>query len=57
MLSVELVHLADMLEHAGVLSNVSDLARNYSARITKAIWDTTVSDNIFAYETNGTVIY
>ncbi|KAI0301771.1 Six-hairpin glycosidase-like protein [Multifurca ochricompacta] len=53
MLSVELTHLADMLDKVGQLKNVSMLARQYSSTISKAIWDTTVVNNIFAYETNG----
>ncbi|KAI0320258.1 Six-hairpin glycosidase-like protein [Amylostereum chailletii] len=53
MLSVELGHLADMVDSAGTFGNVSTLAREYSAHITQAIWDNTVVDNIFAYETNG----
>jgi len=42
MLSVELVHLANMLDDAGQGSNVSALARNYSSIIHDAIWSTTV---------------
>lgn len=53
MLSVELSHLADILDRTGQAKNISQLAREYSARIRDAIWDTTLVDNIFAYETNG----
>ncbi|TFY78639.1 hypothetical protein EWM64_g5373 [Hericium alpestre] len=53
MLSVELTHLADMLDKIGQLRNVSQLARKYSSTIQNAIWQTTVVDNVFAYETNG----
>ncbi|KAI0049554.1 glycoside hydrolase family 125 protein [Auriscalpium vulgare] len=53
MLSVELTHLADMLDKTGQSKNVSAMARRYSATIEKAIWDTTVVDDIFAYEING----
>lgn len=53
MLSVELSHLADVLDDAKQGKNVSQLARQYSKRIHDAIWDTTVVNNIFAYETNG----
>ncbi|CAE6462197.1 unnamed protein product [Rhizoctonia solani] len=53
MLSVELTHLADTLDSMGRLKNVSDSARKWSSRIRDAIWNHTVSDGIFAYETNG----
>ncbi|KAA1466122.1 hypothetical protein DENSPDRAFT_830869 [Dentipellis sp. KUC8613] len=53
MLSVELTHLAEMLEKTGQLKNISQMARQYSSTIQNAIWKTTVVDNIFAYETNG----
>lgn len=53
MLSVELGHLADILDSAKQAHNVSVAAREWSARISAAIWNTTVVDNIFAYETNG----
>lgn len=53
MLSVELAHLADILDATEQSFNVSQLAREYSKRISDAIWNTTVLDNIFAYETNG----
>lgn len=57
MLSVELTHLATMLESVGKAQNVSQAARKYSSTIRKAIWDTTVVNNIFAYETNGTTMF
>ncbi|KAF5363531.1 hypothetical protein D9756_000561 [Leucocoprinus leucothites] len=53
MLSVELTHLAEILDQTHQLRNVSQQAREWSSRIHNAIWDTTVVDNIFAYETNG----
>ncbi|RDB23260.1 hypothetical protein Hypma_009548 [Hypsizygus marmoreus] len=53
MLSVELKHLADVLDATNQLQDVSRGARVWSARIHDAIWKTTVVDNIFAYETNG----
>ncbi|KAG9219148.1 hypothetical protein CCMSSC00406_0001558 [Pleurotus cornucopiae] len=53
MLSVELGHLADVLDQAKQARNISRLARQWSKTIHDAIWDTTIVDNIFAYETNG----
>jgi hypothetical protein len=53
MLSVELTNLANILDAAHHSPNVSKAARSYSSTIKKAIWDTTVVNNIFAYETNG----
>lgn len=53
MLSVELNELAEVLDNLGILANVSTKARETSSRIHAAIWNTTVVDNIFAYETNG----
>ncbi|KAJ1311495.1 hypothetical protein OPQ81_009982 [Rhizoctonia solani] len=53
MLSVELAHLADTLDGIGRLKNVSDSARKWSSQIRNAIWNHTISDGIFAYETNG----
>ncbi|KAI0650006.1 Six-hairpin glycosidase-like protein [Trametes meyenii] len=53
MLSVELSHLADVLDSAKQAQNISQQARKYSSTIKKAIWDTTLVDNVFAYETNG----
>ncbi|KAF8351307.1 Six-hairpin glycosidase-like protein [Amanita rubescens] len=52
MLNVELDHLADMLDDTKQLYNASQQARQWSKRIHDAIWETTVVDNIFAYETN-----
>ena len=43
MLSVELTHLADLLDTTRQARNVSKLARKYSATIKKAIWEHTVS--------------
>ena len=43
MLTVELGYLADVLDAAGVASNVSQAAREYKANITEAIWNHTVS--------------
>ncbi|KAL6306634.1 Six-hairpin glycosidase-like protein [Sparassis latifolia] len=53
MLTVELNYLADILDSVGQASNVSQLARHYSSVISDAIWNTTLVNNIFAYETNG----
>jgi len=53
MLSVELAHLADTLDGIGRLKNVSKSARKWSTQIQKAVWNYTVIDNVFAYETNG----
>ncbi|EAU84952.2 hypothetical protein CC1G_00471 [Coprinopsis cinerea okayama7 len=53
MLSVELKELGDVLDELGIMQNVSALAKEWSTRIRDAIWETTVVDNIFAYETNG----
>lgn len=46
MLSVELTHLADMLEQTRQLSNVSQQAREWSSRIHDAIWNTAVGFTI-----------
>jgi len=53
MLSVELKNLADILDETRQLRNVSQQAKEWSTKIHDAIFDTTVVDNIFAYETNG----
>ncbi|KAI0786378.1 Six-hairpin glycosidase-like protein [Abortiporus biennis] len=53
MLSVELTNLADIFDSTKQAKNVSQLARQYSSRIHNAIWNSTVVNNIFAYETNG----
>lgn len=42
MLSVELAHLANMLEATGQLHNVSEQAKEWSSRIHDAIWKKTV---------------
>lgn len=42
MLSVELTHLADILDSAKQAKNISQLARKYSFTIENAIWETTV---------------
>lgn len=42
MLTVELSHLADVLESAGKAGSVSEMARNYSVVIADAIWKYTV---------------
>ena len=44
MLSVELSHLAAILDSAGELRNVSQKAKEWSSRIHNAIWKTTVSE-------------
>lgn len=43
MLSVELGHLADVLDQAKQSRNISRLARQWSQTIHDAIWDTTVN--------------
>ncbi|KAJ7436822.1 Six-hairpin glycosidase-like protein [Mycena latifolia] len=58
MLSVELGHLADILAasghaNAGAGRNISKQATVWSRRVKEAVWETTLVDNIFAYETNG----
>ena len=53
MLSVELSHIADVLDATHQAQNVSKLARQYTSTITKAIWDHTLVNNVFAYETDG----
>lgn len=53
MLSVELSHIADVLDATHQAQNVSKLARQYSSTISKAIWEHTLVDNVFAYETDG----
>ena len=53
MLAVELTHLADVLDATHQAKNVSKLARQYTSTITKAIWDHTLVNNVFAYETDG----
>ncbi|KAJ2994931.1 hypothetical protein NUW54_g7472 [Trametes sanguinea] len=57
MLSVELTNLANMLDATKQAKNISQLAKKYSSTITNAIWETTLVDNIFAYETNGKHIW
>lgn len=42
MLSVELKHLANILDQTQQLKNVSRQAKEWSTRIHNAIWDTTV---------------
>lgn len=42
MLSVELGHLADILDSARQAKNVSTLAKQWSSRIHDAIWKSTV---------------
>lgn len=42
MLSVELTNLANMLDSVGQLRNVSQQAKTWSARISDAIYETTV---------------
>ncbi|KZV69245.1 glycoside hydrolase family 125 protein [Peniophora sp. CONT] len=53
MLSAELSRIADVLDDASMFPNVSSSAREWSSQIKAAIWNSTVVDNIFAYETNG----
>ena len=42
MLAVELSNLAEMMDEAKTFRNISTLARSLSARISSAIWKTTV---------------
>ena len=42
MLSVELGHLADMLDSLNVMPNISREMRDWSMRIHDAIWNSTV---------------
>ncbi|KAI0770800.1 Six-hairpin glycosidase-like protein [Irpex lacteus] len=51
MLSVELGHLADILDAAKQSKNVSSLARQWSSRIHNAIWNTTVCGVFFDQRT------
>ncbi|KAK8074077.1 hypothetical protein PG994_004976 [Apiospora phragmitis] len=58
MMSVELDHIADMLDSAASISatmgDLSKQARAYAATIRDAVWNTTLTLNgVFAYETNG----
>ncbi|KAL0061344.1 hypothetical protein AAF712_011861 [Marasmius tenuissimus] len=56
MLSVELGYLAEILDATGKAQNVSALAKEWSGRIKDAIWNSTLVDNVFAYETNGELL-
>ena len=54
MMSVELDHLADMLDQLDTGKDLSGRARKHAQTIRQAIWDHTISSNgLFAYETNG----
>ncbi|KAF8120930.1 Six-hairpin glycosidase-like protein [Mycena galopus ATCC 62051] len=58
MLSVELAHLADILtasghEESGLGKDLAAQARAWSKRVRDSVWENTLVDNIFAYETNG----
>ncbi len=54
MLSVELAHIADVLDAIGTLPSISSIARRHSAIIREAIWNhTRTPSGVFAYETNG----
>ncbi|KAK8037609.1 hypothetical protein PG991_000955 [Apiospora marii] len=55
MMSVELDHIADMLDAAGAQAELSKQARGYAATIQDAVWNTTrtLGGKVFAYETNG----
>ncbi|OAA47904.1 DUF1237 domain protein [Metarhizium rileyi] len=54
MLSVELDHVADMLDRSRKLAQVSHKARHYSLTVRNAVLQHTKTPNdIFAYETNG----
>jgi meiotically up-regulated gene 157 (Mug157) protein len=52
MLSVELTHLADLLDAVKLHDNAT-FARKWSKTIKEAIHSHALSDGIFAYETNG----
>jgi meiotically up-regulated gene 157 (Mug157) protein len=52
MLSVELIHLADLLDSVQ-MHETATYARNWSTKIKNAIYEHTLIDGIFAYETNG----
>lgn len=54
MLAVELGHIADVLDSAHKLKQISRSARRYAASVRKAVLQHTKTPNgIFAYETNG----
>lgn len=54
MMAVELGYVADVLQEAGMLTNLSRNLRKYARTIKDAVWDhTRTSNGIFAYETNG----
>jgi len=53
MLSVELGHIADMLKTAKTQPDFAENAETISKRVKQAIYQHTLVDNIFAYETNG----
>ncbi|KAK8023802.1 hypothetical protein PG993_011868 [Apiospora rasikravindrae] len=54
MISVELDHIADMLDKAGTQADLSKQARGYASTIRDAVLNTTLTLNgVFAYETNG----
>ncbi|KAJ7615933.1 hypothetical protein FB45DRAFT_841582 [Roridomyces roridus] len=58
MLSVELGNLASILTKSGQSKtaqgkNISVLATTWSKRVSDALWDNAVENNVFAYETNG----
>ena len=52
MLSVELGHLADLLDSVNLHQNAT-FARSWSKSIKEAVYAHTISNGIFAYETNG----
>lgn len=73
MLSVELTHLAEVLDAIGQMPDLSKEAKTWSSRLNDAIWTHTVTycscnldntvnvlqvvDNIFAYEVNGKLYF
>ena len=57
MLSVELGNLADILDSAGKARNVSSLAKQWSKRVHDAVLNSTIVNDIYAYETNGQSVY
>ena len=52
MLSVELNYLSELLDDVGLHANAS-FARTWSTTVKNAIYDSTLLNGVFAYETNG----
>ncbi|TFL00563.1 Six-hairpin glycosidase-like protein [Pterulicium gracile] len=53
MLSVELGHLHEMLNKTNKLPEIAEEARIWSERIEQAVWNVSVIDDVFAFESNG----